>query len=346
MGSYGTPKVWEPMQPTRAVCSDYASHHEAPWAGHECGLWALKDFEAARKRLLGWISTFWCGDPVGVAIGQVSLWGRVIEHEKGYRAQYAYPFALTLETLEEEQARAIRREYAVDVEWAGGELYEACVAKRLRREERAAQKKATLDQEYEQTMARIDAIIEKSGRSLSTWDVMSKLRYGKGARERLLAYLEAAIESSGGDPVSSLELAVHILTTNGLSTIDARDHLGALSHDLKEAFYARDAVQVKRTGAAVAFWTRPGKPIPTRFRVYVCPHEAADDAMLERFRALSAKRKGGPIGTSDLVPVGSGRRERTLVGQSLGRLGLRGVIRENRRTGSQPNEWVLADSAS
>jgi hypothetical protein len=62
------------------------------------------------------------GDPVGWAIGRVALWGRVIEHEKGWRAQYAYPYALHVESEDEAVALAVRRVYAVDVEWAGPDL--------------------------------------------------------------------------------------------------------------------------------------------------------------------------------------------------------------------------------
>ena len=31
-----------------------------------------------------------------VAYGKVALWGRVIEHEHGYRAQYAYPQSIVV----------------------------------------------------------------------------------------------------------------------------------------------------------------------------------------------------------------------------------------------------------
>jgi hypothetical protein len=45
------------------------------------------------------------------------LWGRVVEHELGWRAQYAYPYALTVHGPPE-VARAIRALYAVEVEEA------------------------------------------------------------------------------------------------------------------------------------------------------------------------------------------------------------------------------------
>ena len=33
---------------------------------------------------------------MGTVAGRVALWGRVIEHDHGYRAQYGYPLALWL----------------------------------------------------------------------------------------------------------------------------------------------------------------------------------------------------------------------------------------------------------
>ena len=33
----------------------------------------------------------------GYVLGEVALWGRVIEHEKGYRATCAYPYRLHME---------------------------------------------------------------------------------------------------------------------------------------------------------------------------------------------------------------------------------------------------------
>ena len=55
------------------------------------------------------------GSPI--AIGRVSLWGRVLARENGFRAQYAYPYELFLIGGEDVLARELRRLYAVDV-WA------------------------------------------------------------------------------------------------------------------------------------------------------------------------------------------------------------------------------------
>jgi hypothetical protein len=45
----------------------------------------------------------------------VSLWGRILARERGFRAQYAYPFELYLIGGDEQIARELRDSYAVDV---------------------------------------------------------------------------------------------------------------------------------------------------------------------------------------------------------------------------------------
>jgi hypothetical protein len=89
--------------------------HGAPRPGHRCGIYAFRerrDAEVLLRRL----------GPVGraagrlpAAIGQVSLWGRVIENTGGWRAQFAYPYDLVLVGGDESLAAELRRRYAVDV---------------------------------------------------------------------------------------------------------------------------------------------------------------------------------------------------------------------------------------
>jgi hypothetical protein len=50
-----------------------------------------------------------------MALGRVSLWGRVVARENGFRAQYAYPYELFLIGGGDDLARRLRRLYAVDV---------------------------------------------------------------------------------------------------------------------------------------------------------------------------------------------------------------------------------------
>jgi hypothetical protein len=50
-----------------------------------------------------------------VAIGRVSLWGRVVENTNGWRAQFAYPYDLLVYGADEQLAADLRRRYGVDV---------------------------------------------------------------------------------------------------------------------------------------------------------------------------------------------------------------------------------------
>src|SRR5512132_4078558 len=61
--------------------------HVAPNASCTCGIYAgrsLGDFDRPRP---AW--------PPPSVVGTVALWGTVIEHERGWRARYAYPARLT-----------------------------------------------------------------------------------------------------------------------------------------------------------------------------------------------------------------------------------------------------------
>ncbi len=92
-----TPRaVWEPGRAPAATCS--GSHtrlyaeldpdgvpHRSPDKFCTCGYHAASDPAALVRP----------GGPAAV-VGQVALWGRVIEHTKGWRAEYAYPSRLRL----------------------------------------------------------------------------------------------------------------------------------------------------------------------------------------------------------------------------------------------------------
>jgi len=93
----GQHTVWEPRKQVDAACvPDFKkSDHPAPNRDCQCGVWAFKSLDLLVPAL----------DPyTGVRVlGQVSLWGRVIETENGYRSQHAYPSELWLldDSLEE-----------------------------------------------------------------------------------------------------------------------------------------------------------------------------------------------------------------------------------------------------
>jgi hypothetical protein len=75
---------WGPLEPVRARCVR-RRRHDAPKRRCTCGLYGFRD-----------------GSEVGLggtrlaAVGQVSMWGRVVEHDLGFRAEFAYPARLRL----------------------------------------------------------------------------------------------------------------------------------------------------------------------------------------------------------------------------------------------------------
>jgi hypothetical protein len=82
--------------------------HDAPSRDCDCGIYALKS-QADALFLAQQMAT-----PSVAAVGRVSLWGRVVETERGYRAQYAYIYDLMLLGGTNAQAGEIRNRYAVD----------------------------------------------------------------------------------------------------------------------------------------------------------------------------------------------------------------------------------------
>jgi len=89
---------WRPGEPLEAGCrvSDFAglrgranathSPHHVPQINCTCGIYASKSLEHLRE----------CGYERSQIHGEVSLWGTVVEHQRGWRAQYAYPKVLFL----------------------------------------------------------------------------------------------------------------------------------------------------------------------------------------------------------------------------------------------------------
>jgi hypothetical protein len=76
-------RTWRPREVVEASCRT-SRWHEAPDPACTCGLHGTHGLEVLRKT------------KCPAVLGRVALWGRVIEHEHGYRAQFAYPQRLRL----------------------------------------------------------------------------------------------------------------------------------------------------------------------------------------------------------------------------------------------------------
>jgi hypothetical protein len=98
------PLLWEPGRRVEAECLHRRlvrpwrrRQHQAPRERCDCGIYAA----TAPSTAAGYLSSLKPAPPseaVQYALGRVSLWGLVIECERGWRASCAYPAALELPT--------------------------------------------------------------------------------------------------------------------------------------------------------------------------------------------------------------------------------------------------------
>ena len=86
--SLGSSAQWEPRHALKAKCTSGRTHAAPDLACH-CGYWSFKTRELLEQALEGYASAV-------EVIGQVEIWGRVIECENGFRSEYAYPKELWL----------------------------------------------------------------------------------------------------------------------------------------------------------------------------------------------------------------------------------------------------------
>ena len=80
---FGERRPWPARSPVHASCSR-RGRHAVPGLDCSCGLYATHGLDALRRSR----------DPA--VLGTVALWGRVVEHAAGFRAEYAYPQRLRL----------------------------------------------------------------------------------------------------------------------------------------------------------------------------------------------------------------------------------------------------------
>ena len=80
-------KPWLPDRAFTARCRK--TDHESPTDRCSCGVYAAKSYQSLR--------TIYSSVFIEALVhGEVYLWGKVVEHDLGYRAQFAYPKSFTL----------------------------------------------------------------------------------------------------------------------------------------------------------------------------------------------------------------------------------------------------------
>jgi hypothetical protein len=146
----GRAKAWHPLRAAEAVCR-MGRMHPAPSVDCTCGLHGCHDPDLLRRT-----------KSPGV-LGRVALWGRVVEHELGYRAQLAYPQRLMIVCFLCFWQRGIRRCRPDVVGYYGfGRMMPLCeehlgVAVRFGMVPHALLKASTIEQSLRSTYA-VDAL--------------------------------------------------------------------------------------------------------------------------------------------------------------------------------------------
>lgn len=90
------PVVWTPREEFAAECRRRSllpwrrrsARHAAPHEHCACGVYAAADLATAVHYLT---TPCWEGDGLLRVLGRVSVWGDLVEHERGWRGSYAYP---------------------------------------------------------------------------------------------------------------------------------------------------------------------------------------------------------------------------------------------------------------
>lgn len=105
--------VWNPGVAFSAQCDSALKHASLPGDFCTCGIYALSTLEAARA----YFNHRQTLEGVTLLVGSVTLWGRVVEHEQGFRSQYAYPKTLYLPAdFDTSLAERLRVSYGVNLE--------------------------------------------------------------------------------------------------------------------------------------------------------------------------------------------------------------------------------------
>jgi len=110
------PRLWSLARPATWAPGELVEAHATPTSDPRAGIHAFRTCaEALGEFMGGW------GD--GLVLGSVAMWGQVVEHERGFRAQYAYPQTLVLPGswdswgpwADSDTVRALARTYGCEV---------------------------------------------------------------------------------------------------------------------------------------------------------------------------------------------------------------------------------------
>lgn len=88
LSALGSHAAWKPKKAVAARCTNEKGH-PAPAKSCQCGYWSFNSLDTLTEAMRDYAR-------VVAVIGQVEIWGRVIECTNGWRSEYAYPKELWL----------------------------------------------------------------------------------------------------------------------------------------------------------------------------------------------------------------------------------------------------------
>lgn len=97
LGSAVIPQLWpykEKFQAECFCCGNSLHTANLPESDSLCGIYAYKSSRFALADIQ--LVTSYYGYYVGTVLGKVKLWGKIQQHQFGYRAQFAYPSSLLM----------------------------------------------------------------------------------------------------------------------------------------------------------------------------------------------------------------------------------------------------------
>jgi hypothetical protein len=288
------------------------------------------------------------GAKAGWAFGRVSLWGRVIEHEKGWRAQHAYPYSISIHSLSPAVASELRAEYLIDAEWAGAELFGKTLAKAGKDNEALRGQLEGIRRELTEIsvalrMSAPPATPRYTAPPATARHIPWRAKDQPGVWENAV---KEALRRSADGMVSSRDVADVLAEPKDPSLPLGPVEVVEAGVGLYRARLSGRVIQLrKETGKGVSRWTLPGVTVAgANWKPVVDKHADFDAEILRAFTAMMKAKKLKTGRVRDLLAHlgedGATQSRKTLVAFSLCRAALRGQLQQ---LNTRPIEtWSLA----
>ena len=94
LANLGNDTIYVPREKIEAHCEQYSTDHSEQQPPHltcTCGIYAYKEKPRLLHEIRNKMTPPAIYSGLRLVYGEINLWGKIIEHEDGYRAQFGYP---------------------------------------------------------------------------------------------------------------------------------------------------------------------------------------------------------------------------------------------------------------